>query len=193
MPNAPFFIWQRFSARSIPICIENLFGVVSSHSIICVIRFQYPLLPTIAKPFLLRPKEIQRCHQSSNDKNKLSLHHGPVVQWIEFKIPVLTMKVRILSGLLKSEVSNRSFFVVCSTLCQPRKDTTFLYLIKPLPIFFCAGLSPQYITNIRIIIRLPPKLLKIVHCAYSIKKNMDAETQIIPTSIYVTKYFIWTT
>ena len=31
-------------------------------------------------------------------KNILSLHHDPVGQWIEFKIPVLTMKVRILSG-----------------------------------------------------------------------------------------------
>ena len=30
-------------------------------------------------------------------KNIISLHRGSVVQWIEFKIPVLTMKVRILS------------------------------------------------------------------------------------------------
>ena len=30
----------------------------------------------------------------------LTLHIGSVVQWIEFKIPVLTMKVRILSESL---------------------------------------------------------------------------------------------
>ena len=29
----------------------------------------------------------------------------PVVQWIEFKIPVLTMKVRILSGPQSSDIT----------------------------------------------------------------------------------------
>ena len=37
----------------------------------------------------------------ANEKYILSLHIGSVVQWIEFKIPVLTMKVRILSESLK--------------------------------------------------------------------------------------------
>ena len=40
--------------------------------------------------------------RDKTQKKCVSLPHGPVVQWIEFKIPVLTMKVRILSGLLRA-------------------------------------------------------------------------------------------
>lgn len=36
----------------------------------------------------------------------------PVVQWIEFKIPVLTMKVRILSGLQLSDVTIALLFPI---------------------------------------------------------------------------------
>ena len=44
-------------------------------------------------------------------KNVITLHHGSVVQWIEFKIPVLTMKVRILSeSLVMRWLSDAYFF-----------------------------------------------------------------------------------